>query len=164
MSQTKEISTAQHKRKLKVCNAGGDERPVLHPILKMKIDRGAHLLAGPEGSRLEDGGHGDLAIPVLQPHEDVHEQVLLDEGVALSNQAAAQQCVLHNANHRLVGLQFTASHHWKGTIAILDIPPTRTQSIPSTQTRTCTWLHQCFTKLYNDDATLMTTAAPFILE
>ena len=63
------------------------------------------LLAGPEGLRLEDGGHGDLAVPVLQPHQDVHEDVARDEGVALSHQPAAQQRVLHDANHRLVALQ-----------------------------------------------------------
>lgn len=65
----------------------------------------AHLLAGPQRARLEDGGHGDLAVPVLDPQQDIHEQVLLHEGVALGEQPAAQQCVLHDAHHRLVALQ-----------------------------------------------------------
>ena len=63
-----------------------------------------HLLAGPERFGLEDGRHGDLAVPVLQPHQDVHEEVLPNEGVALCHQTAAQQCVLHDADDRFVGL------------------------------------------------------------
>lgn len=64
-----------------------------------------HLLARPERFGLEDCRHGNLAVPVLQPHQDIHEEVLPDEGVALCNQTAAQQRVLHDADDRLVGLQ-----------------------------------------------------------
>ncbi len=62
------------------------------------------LLARPQGLGLEDCRHGHPPIPVLQPHQDIHEQVLLDEGVPLGHQAAPQQGVLHNSNDRLVGL------------------------------------------------------------
>ena len=62
------------------------------------------LLARPQGLRLEDCRHGYPPIPVLQPHQDVHEQVLLNEGVPLGHQPAPQQGVLHNSNDRLVGL------------------------------------------------------------
>ncbi len=62
------------------------------------------LLARPQGLGLEDCRHGYPPIPVLQPHQDVHEEVLLDEGVPLGHQPAAQQGVLHNSNDRLVGL------------------------------------------------------------
>lgn len=65
------------------------------------------LLASPQGLRLQDGGHGDPAIPVLQPHQDVHEQVLLDEAVTFGHQAAAQQGVLHNSNDWLICLRVT---------------------------------------------------------
>jgi hypothetical protein len=62
------------------------------------------LLARPQGLGLKDCRHGYPPIPVLQPHQDVHEQVLLDEGVPLGHQTAPQQGVLHNSNDRLVGL------------------------------------------------------------
>ena len=64
-----------------------------------------YLLASPQGFRLEDGRHGHPAVPVLQPHQDVHEQVFLDEAVPLRHQPAAQQGVLHDTNDGLVGLQ-----------------------------------------------------------
>ncbi len=63
-----------------------------------------NLLARPQGLGLEDCRHGYPPIPVLQPHQDIHEQVLLDERVPLGHQAAPQQGVLHNSNDRLVGL------------------------------------------------------------
>ena len=77
-----------------------------------------HLLASPQGLGLEDGRHGHPAIPVLQPHQDVHEQILLDETVALGHQAAAQQGVLHNTNDWLVGLHMCICNR--------DIPMTAT--------------------------------------
>ena len=48
---------------------------------------GMHLLASPQGPWLDDGGHGDGAVPVLQPHEQVHHDVRLYEGVTLGHQA-----------------------------------------------------------------------------
>ena len=65
----------------------------------------ACLFASPEGPWLDDCRHGDNAIPVLKPHEDIHEHILLNEGVTLGHQPAAQQRVLHNADDRLVCLQ-----------------------------------------------------------
>ena len=41
----------------------------------------------------------------LEPHEDVHKDVLLDEGVPLCDQPAAQQRVLHYPDHGLVCLR-----------------------------------------------------------
>ena len=62
------------------------------------------LLPGPQGPRLQDRRLGDLPVPVFQPHEDVHQHVLLEEGVALGHDAAPQQRVLHDADHGLVRL------------------------------------------------------------
>jgi hypothetical protein len=84
--------------------------PVLVPgCAALQVDAGQEhgddLLAGPQRARLEHRGHRHAAVPVLQPHQDVHQHVLLYERVALGEQAAAQQRILHDAHHWLVRLQ-----------------------------------------------------------
>ena len=64
-----------------------------------------HLLPRPQGLGLEDGRFRHLAVPILEPHQDVHEDVLGDERVALGHQAARQQRVLHDRHHGLVRLR-----------------------------------------------------------
>ena len=68
-------------------------------------EHGEHLLARPQGLGLDDGRFRHLAIPVGVPHEDVHEDVLRDERVALGDQAAREKRVLHDRHHRLVRLR-----------------------------------------------------------
>ena len=65
----------------------------------------AHLLARPQWLWPEDSWHWHAPIPVLEPHDNVHHHVLANEGVPLGHQAAPQQCVLHDSNDRLIGLQ-----------------------------------------------------------
>ena len=53
-----------------------------------------------------DGWLGNAAIPRrVHGHDDVEEEVLLNEGVSLRDEAAAQQRVLHDAHDRPVGLR-----------------------------------------------------------
>mmetsp|Transcript_11745 Transcript_11745/g.47415 ORF Transcript_11745/g.47415 Transcript_11745/m.47415 type:complete len:693 (-) Transcript_11745:659-2737(-) len=63
------------------------------------------LLASPQRPRLEDGRLGDLAVEVLDPHQHVHDDVLLDERAAVGHQLAAEQRVLHDTDHGLVRLR-----------------------------------------------------------
>jgi len=67
-------------------------------------DEGLRLLARPERLGLEDGGHGKLAGEGVEVHHQVHHHVLAEEGVALGEAARAEQGVLHDAHHGLVGL------------------------------------------------------------
>ena len=46
-----------------------------------------------------------MPVPVLEPHEQIAERVVLYECVPLREQAGCQQRVLHNPHHRLVGLR-----------------------------------------------------------
>ena len=62
------------------------------------------LLPGPQWPRLQDRRLGHLPVPVFQPHEDVHQHLLLEKCVALGNDAAPQQRILHDPDHRLVSL------------------------------------------------------------
>ena len=63
------------------------------------------LLAGPQRPGLEDGWRGNVSVPILEPHEQVAEYVVLDERVPLREQAGRQQRVLHNPHHGFVGLR-----------------------------------------------------------
>mmetsp|Transcript_26622 Transcript_26622/g.66902 ORF Transcript_26622/g.66902 Transcript_26622/m.66902 type:complete len:605 (+) Transcript_26622:2725-4539(+) len=64
-----------------------------------------HLLAGPELTRLEDGRLRDAAVKVGQPHQDVHHDVALQEGVLARHQRGGEQGILHHTDHRFVRLR-----------------------------------------------------------
>ena len=66
---------------------------------------GEELLAGPHWLRLEDGRHGQSAVPCLEVHEDVVGEVARDEIVAEGELHHSQQRVLHDSHHGLVGLR-----------------------------------------------------------
>ena len=42
-------------------------------------DERHHLLASPEGAGLDDGRLGDVAVPVWEPHQEVHQLFLENE-------------------------------------------------------------------------------------
>mmetsp|Transcript_63111 Transcript_63111/g.150780 ORF Transcript_63111/g.150780 Transcript_63111/m.150780 type:complete len:202 (-) Transcript_63111:1262-1867(-) len=69
---------------------------------------GEDLLARPKHFRLDDRRDRKLAVPNRQPHEDVHDQVLLHVSVALRVLRARQQAILHDAHHGFVALR---RHH-----------------------------------------------------
>ena len=73
--------------------------------IHVRDEEAEHLLARPQRPRLHDGWSRDLAVPVLEPHENVVEDILLNESVALRDQAAPQQRVLNDAHHGLVRLR-----------------------------------------------------------
>lgn len=59
-------------------------------VVDLGDDHGYDLFASPERFRLDDGGFGDLSVPVIDPHQNVEEVVLADEGVLHCEQLDAQ--------------------------------------------------------------------------
>ena len=64
-----------------------------------------HLLTRPQRLWFENGRLRHLTVPVFEPHDDVHEDVLGDERVALGDQTATQKRILHDGHDRLVRLR-----------------------------------------------------------
>ena len=79
----------------------GGLSPAVGPLGDDEVE---DLLPGPQWPRLQDRWLGHLPVPVFQPHEDVHQHVLLEEGVALGDDAAPQQRILHDPDYGLVSL------------------------------------------------------------
>ncbi len=65
-----------------------------HAVDVARDDEGEELLPGPQRLGAEDGGHGQLAVPGGQEHDEVHHLLLVQENVALGHLANSGQGVL----------------------------------------------------------------------
>mmetsp|Transcript_27825 Transcript_27825/g.91057 ORF Transcript_27825/g.91057 Transcript_27825/m.91057 type:complete len:281 (-) Transcript_27825:1377-2219(-) len=83
----------------------------LAPNVDVGEDEVEHLLPCPERARLQDCWRRDFAVPILHPHQDVHKDVFFDERVALRDDAAPEQGVLHDVHDGLVRLR-AHNHLW----------------------------------------------------
>mmetsp|Transcript_11507 Transcript_11507/g.29131 ORF Transcript_11507/g.29131 Transcript_11507/m.29131 type:complete len:250 (+) Transcript_11507:3288-4037(+) len=92
--------------------AGGDVAVLIVRVgvckaddVDVREDEGEELLSGPERAGLEDGRDGDLAVPLGDVEQDVHDKVLFEEGVALREEHGSDECVLHDAHDGAVALR-----------------------------------------------------------
>ena len=75
---------------------------LLHQRYLRRYQERNHLLASPQGLRLDDGGHGKVPVLVfdqgLHPHQQIHDLLPSEEDVPAGHEVYSQKCVLDDSH------------------------------------------------------------------